>query len=55
MLCYRNYYLILLLLVRFDDFIGLDSCTTEFKLLVENRVIVTRNLIPIDRWHYVST
>ena len=27
----------------------------EFKLLVENRVIVTRNLIPIDRWHYVST
>ena len=27
----------------------------EFKLFVENRVIVIRNLIPIDRWHYVST
>ena len=27
----------------------------EFKLIVENRVIVIRNLIPIDGWHYVST
>ena len=27
----------------------------EFKLFVENRVIVFRNLIPIDRWHYFST
>ena len=31
----------------------------EFKLFVESRVIVRviviRNLIPIDRWHYVST
>ena len=27
----------------------------EFKLFVENRVIVIRNLIPIERWHYVST
>ena len=27
----------------------------EFKLFVENRVIVIRNLIPIKRWHYVST
>ena len=27
----------------------------EFKLFVENRVIVIRNLILIDRWHYVST
>ena len=27
----------------------------EFKLFVENRVIVIRNLIPIDRWHYVNT
>ena len=25
------------------------------KLFVENRVIVIRNLIPIKRWHYVST
>ena len=25
----------------------------EFKLFAENRVIVIRNLIPIDRWHYV--
>ena len=27
----------------------------EFKLFVENRVIVIRNLIPIERWHYDST
>ena len=27
----------------------------EFKLFIENSVIVTRNLIPIDRWHYNST
>ena len=27
----------------------------EFKLFVENRVIVIRNLIPIVRWHYIST
>ena len=26
-----------------------------FKLFVENRVIVIRNLIPIEKWHYVST
>ena len=27
----------------------------EFKLFVENRVIVIRNLISIVRWHYIST
>ena len=27
----------------------------ESKFFVENRAIVFRNLIPIDRWHYVST
>ena len=27
----------------------------EFNLYVENRVIVVSNLIPIDKWHYVST
>ena len=27
----------------------------EFKPFVENRVILIRNLTPIDRWHYVST
>ena len=27
----------------------------EFKLFVENRVIVIRNLIPIERWYYDST
>ena len=27
----------------------------EFKSFVENRVIVIRNLTPIDIWHYVST
>ena len=25
----------------------------KFKLFVENRAIIIRNLIPIDRWHYV--
>ena len=27
---------------------------TNFKLFLENRVIVIKNLTPIDRWHYVS-
>ena len=41
-----------------DSKISLGRIVTrhkEFKLLVENRVIVIRNLIPIERWHYVST